>query len=543
LTSSWTLDDRAAALARLGAEKQELVIVGGGVTGAGVLRDASLRGIRSILLERGDFASGTSSATSKMIHGGLRYIAEGHLGVTRESCVERDLMARLNPNLVTPLPFLFCSFDDGVAPWKMIAGLSIYSAVSGFRRGSFRLLKRPEIEALSRDVRKEGLRAAGFYYDQQVDDARIVLETIKDARRAGGEAIAYAEVVGFEKSGHRISAVVVRDTLADREHRIGAGVVVNATGPSVDGVRDLDAALKVHELRPAKGVHVVIERARVHADAAVTFQSADGRHMFLCPWRDVHLIGTTDTFTDEVDEPHVTPSDLAYVLAAANHAFPSVNLVASDVVSVYAGVRPLVTKREANVPPSSVSREHRITEDASGLISAAGGKLTTYRRIAEQIVDRVVARVPETRRRALSPCATRERPLRDDRFDRAALAREIAARFGYDERTCDRLIATWGGDALTMLETSPSEERTRIGRSRFLTAEVSWSFAHECAATLSDVLERRVRMAVFAAGQGLAEVDALAAAAARVAGWGDARIAEETARYRDVVFRRYQVRP
>lgn len=542
MTPRWTLAERAEALARASAEGRELVIVGGGVTGAGVLRDASLRGIRCILLERGDFAGGTSSATSKMIHGGLRYIAEGHLGVTRESCVERDLMARLNPNLVTPLPFLFCAFDDGVAPWKMVAALSIYSAVSGFRGGSFKLLKRHEIEALSRDVRKQGLRAAGLYYDQQVDDARIVLETIKDARRVGGEAIGYAEVVAFEKAEGRIHAVVVRDMLSGREHRIGAGLVVNATGPSVDRVRDLDRALEIHELRPAKGVHVVIERARLHADAAVTLQAADGRHMFLCPWRDVHLIGTTDTFTDEIDEPHVTPSDLAYVLAAANHAFPAAKLVASDVVSVYAGVRPLVAAAEANVPPSSVSREHRITEDKSGLISAAGGKLTTYRRIAEQIVDRVVVRLPEARRRALSPCATKERPLRDDSFDRAALAREIAARFGHDDRTCDRLIATWGSDALAMLETSPPEERTRIGTSRFLTAEIAWSFSHECVATLADALERRVRLAIFAVGQGLAEIDMLAAAATRVTGWSDVRVAEEVERYRTIVQCRYQVR-
>ncbi|HMJ52876.1 MAG TPA: glycerol-3-phosphate dehydrogenase/oxidase [Polyangiaceae bacterium] len=542
MRSSWTLAERTGALERACVEKPELVIIGGGITGAGVLRDASLRGIRSLLLERGDFAGGTSSSTSKMIHGGLRYIAEGQLGVTRESCVERDLMARLNPNLVAPLPFMFCSFDDGVAPWKMIAGLSIYSAVSGFRRGSFKLLRRGEIEALSRDVRKEGLRAAGFYYDQQVDDARLVLETIKDARRAGAEAISYAEAVGFEKIDGEIRGVRVRDVLHDRPHLIGADVVVNAAGPSVDRVRDLDAALNVHELRPAKGVHVVIDRARVHAEAAVTFQAADGRHMFLCPWRDVHLIGTTDTFTDEIDEPRVTATDLQYVLDAANHAFPGAKLGATDVMSVYAGVRPLLADGQADVPPSSVSREHRITEDDSGMISAAGGKLTTYRRIAEQIVDRVVARLPEPRRRQLVPCATKERSLRDDGFDRAALRREMAGRFHLDERTADRLIATWGAAAVDMMEASPAEERVCIGRSRFLVAEVSWSFAEECAATLADVLERRVRVAVFAAGQGLDALDALAGAAARATGWNDARTAEEVERYRAIVHRRYQVK-
>ena len=236
----------------------------------------------------------------------------------------------------------------------------------------------------------------------------------------------------------------VRDLLHDREHFIPADLVVNAAGPSVDRVRDLDAPLKVHNLRPAKGVHVVIDRARVHAEAAVTFQAADRRHMFLCPWRDVHIIGTTDSFTEEIDEPRVTPRDLKYVLDAANHAFPVARLGADDVLSVYAGVRPLLADAEANVPPSSVSREHRITEDDSGLISAAGGKLTTYRRIAEQIVDRVVARLPASRRRRLAPCVTKVRPLRDDSFDRRALHGEIARRFDLEPGTVDRLIATWG---------------------------------------------------------------------------------------------------
>ena len=319
---SWTLAERNRALATLERDGVELAVVGGGITGAGVLRDAALRGLSCALFERADFASGTSSHTSKMIHGGLRYIAEGKLGVTRESCVERDKLAALNPNLVRPLPFLFCSFDDGVPPWKMVAGLSIYSAIAGFKGGSFRLLKPKEIEALSRDVRKEGLRAAGLYHDQQVDDARIVLETIKDARRASAEAIHYAQVVGFEHTSGRVSALNVRCKLSGREHRIRAQCVVNATGPSVDHCRSLDLPLAKQELRPAKGVHLVIARERVHADAAVSFQAADGRHVFLCPWQDVHLIGTTDAFSDEIDAPFVTHAEVRYLLDAANHAFP-----------------------------------------------------------------------------------------------------------------------------------------------------------------------------------------------------------------------------
>jgi glycerol-3-phosphate dehydrogenase len=519
----------------------DLVVIGGGITGAGVLRDAALRGLKTVLIERHDFASGTSSCTSKMIHGGLRYIAEGQLGVTRESCVERDLLAKLNPQLVQPLPFLFCAFDDGIPVWKMVAGLAIYRALAGFGGGTFSLLKPAAVTTLSRDLRTQGLRAAGLYYDQQVDDARIVLETIKDARRAGGDALCYVQATGFQKRDGKLLGVRVCDELSGREYAIPATHVVNAAGPSVDRVRDLDGKLSVHELRPAKGVHVVISRERVHADAAISFQARDGRHMFLCPWGDVHLIGTTDAFTDEYDEPRVTQDEVQYLLEAANSAFPRARLTPQDLLSVYAGVRPLVAPPKADVPPSSVSREHRITEDESGLVSVAGGKLTTYRRMAEQIVDRIVARLPVARRRELSACSTRVRPLRDDSFDVRAMSEELARRFALDALTARRLLATWGNEALEMLEQAPREERARIGSSRFVVAEVAWSIERECALHLTDVLERRIRVAVCARGQGLAELELLTRTAARVAGWTDRECREQSQNYRDVVMRRYQV--
>jgi glycerol-3-phosphate dehydrogenase len=537
---SWTRVERAAALERLERDGVELAIVGGGITAAGVLRDAALRGLTAALFERGDFASGTSSATSKMIHGGLRYIAEGQLGVTRESCQERDRLARLNPELVRPLPFLFCSFEHGVAPWKVVAGLSLYSALAGFKGGSFKLLDGAEIARLSRDVRKEGLRSAGLYYDQQVDDARIVLETIKDARRVGGEALSHAEVVGFVKRDGKLCGVKVRDALGGREYAIAAERVVNAAGPRVDSVRDLDAPSR-SELRPAKGVHVVIPRERVHADAAVAFQAADGRHMFLCPWRDVHLIGTTDAFTDEVDEPRVTRDDVRYLLEATNRTFPRADLGERDIVSVYAGVRPLVAGSDAERPPSSVSREHRITEDASGLVSVAGGKLTTYRHMAEQLVDRVIKSLPAERRARLLPCRTAERPLRDDGFDPSAFRAELSRRFGLDDATVDRLTATWGSAALTMLERTDAAGRAPIAGSRFLHCELAWSVEHECALDLCDVLERRVRVAVFARGQGLSELARIGQIFAVAAGLGDAASEEQQERYRARVKARYQV--
>ncbi len=540
MTESWTLKERAEALARLSERGTELAIVGGGITGAGVLRDAALRGLSAALFEREDFASGTSSHTSKMIHGGLRYIAEGQLGVTRESCVERELLARLNPNLVRPLPFLFCSFQQGLAPWKVLAGMTIYSALSGFKSG-FSWLSSEQVEALSRDLRKDLLRRAALYHDQQVDDARIVLETVKDARRVGAEAIPHAEVVGFDKERGRITGLRIRDRLSGQEFSVRADRVVNAAGPSADRLRELDAKLPAHELRPAKGVHLVIERARVHADAAVAFQATDGRHMFLCPYQDVHLIGTTDTFSDEIDEPTVTRAELTYLLASTNRMFASAPLTEEDVLSVYAGVRPLVADPQAMVPPSSVSREHRITLDPSGLLSVAGGKLTTHRRMSEEIVDRVVRELPKARRSSLRPCQTKERPLRDDRFAVPELRRELTQRFGVDAQAARRLISSWGEASVTMFADAPPAQRAPIGSSRYYLCEISRAFSHECAVNLCDVLERRVRVAVFARGQGLPQLEQLAHVAAAAAGWSELRVREEMERYRALVHRRYRV--
>jgi glycerol-3-phosphate dehydrogenase len=265
--------------------------------------------------------------------------------------------------------------------------------------------------------------------------------------------------------------------------------------------------------------------------------------MFLCPWQDVHLIGTTDAFTDEIDAPQATRAELHYLLDAANRAFPRANLEERDLVSVYAGVRPLVSDASALTPPSRVSREHRFSEDASGLISIAGGKLTTFRAMAEETVDRVVRTLPGPHRARLRACSTARRPVRDDGFDGVRLTMDLQKRFGLEAKTAERLIGTWGGDALRMLEASDPAGRGRIGASRYLLAEVAWSISHECAASLCDVLERRVRLAVFAAGQGLPELEALARVAQQAAGWSDRRTAEECEQYRAVIRQRYTVAP
>jgi glycerol-3-phosphate dehydrogenase len=540
----WSLEDRRAALSRAERDGVDVLVIGGGIVGAGVLREAASRGLRAFLVERDDFASGTSSRSSKMVHGGLRYLAHGHFGLTREACRERDQLSRLNPNLVRPLPFLFPSWEGGKVPaWQVRAALWTYAALANFRsEARFQMLSRQQVAAYSNDVRLDGLRVAGLYHDAQVDDARLVLETLKGARRLGGaDAAPHAEVIELLYAEGRVVGARVRDRLDGRSLTVRAHVVVNAAGPGIARVRGLDVREGGERLRPAKGVHLAIPRHRVHAEGAVAFEAADGRHLFLCPFEDIMMIGTTDSFSDEIDEPVVTIDEVHYLLAAANEAFPNAGLTTNDIRSVWAGVRPLVADEDATAPPSDVSRESEIQESPTGLLSMAGGKLTTFRAMGEAALDRAVPRLPRERRRAAGPSRTFVEPLRCDDFDRAALEQDLQQRHRVSPRTAEHLVRAWGAEAPALLEAAPPEARQPIGRSRYLYAEIPWAFRTECAATLCDVLERRVRLALFAEGQGLPELARVAQVAADALGWDAERTRVEARAYAATVRRRYQI--
>jgi glycerol-3-phosphate dehydrogenase len=543
--SGWSVDDRGRALAKAERDGVDLFVIGGGISGAGVLRDAASRGLHAFLVERDDFACGTSSRSSKMVHGGLRYIGEGQLAVTRESCRERDLLLRHNPNLVRPLPFLFPSYEGSKHPlWQIRAGLWTYAALANFRRTArFRMLSAEEVATYSPDLRRNGLRGAGLYYDAQVDDARLVLESLKSARALGADCVNHAEAIEFQRGPDgRLSGVRVRDGLDGRSYLIRARAIVNAAGPAVERLRGLDRPVERPELRPAKGVHLVLRRSRVHLASAVTFEAADGRQLFLEPWDDdVAILGTTDSFSLEIDEPTVSIEDVHYLLAAANDAFPAKGLTTNDLVSVFAGVRPLVDDGSSERPPSSVSREHRIYEDPSGLISIAGGKLTTYRAMGEALVDRAIRLSPVLREARVAASRTAVLPLRQDSFDRAALESELRGRYHMAPKRIEHLVRSYGAESERLLSEAPEALRRPIGRTHFTWAEIPFSFRTECPANLCDLLERRMRMALFAAGQGLPELEHIAQVAAEAAGWSAERTRDEAVAYAAAVRRRYQI--
>jgi len=544
VSGSWTATERGAALAQAGRESLDLLVIGGGITGAGVLREAAARGLRALLVEREDFAAGTSSRSSKMIHGGLRYLAEGAFGTTREACMERDRLLRLAPHLVESTPFLFPSFEDSRVPlWKVRAALTTYSALAGPGRGRFRMISPEETQVLCPSLRAAGLRGAGLYHDGQTDDARLVLENLLSARQLGDgrvDAVSHAEVAGFECDAEgRLQRARVRDLHTGTEVTISARAFVNAAGPAIERVRGLDRSAQDEYVRPAKGVHVVLPVGRVPTGATVTFEAEDARQLFLAPWGEVALLGTTDTWSDEIDAPRVMIEEVHYLLDAANRAFPGLALNTNDIRSVYAGVRPLVTEPGEAEPPSGVSREHRVASDPSGLLSVSGGKLTTHRAMGEAVLHRVLKSLGQRRRPLRSP--TRSLPFREDAADWQTLANHLADRFELDAGVSEQLARTCGAGVESLVAAAPEPERAPLGGSRHSLVELRWRARHECALTLCDLLERRTRICLRSEGQGLPELARITAVAAEELDWDASRRAEEAAAYAAAVRTHYQI--
>ncbi len=508
---------RRTALEALDRDAFDVLVVGGGINGAGIARDASLRGMRVAVVDQGDFASGTSSRSSKLIHGGLRYLEQGHIRLVLEATRERERLRRLAPHLVRPMRFVFPLYKGiSIAPWMLSIGLWGYDLLAGVRNVKrHRMLRPADVERLEPALRREGLRGAGEYWDCWTNDARLVLETMLSAVEHGTAALSYAEVTAFEKDAGRIVGARVRDRLSGREVLVRARVVVNATGPWVDRVCALDAPA-APRLRLTKGVHVVVPRARIGHEAAIALPAVqDRRVMFVIPWDAHTLVGTTDTdHTGGPEPPIVEASDVAYLLESVNHYFPAARLAPGDVVSAFAGLRPLVAPPPGSgEKPSDVSREEEIFTSAAGLITICGGKLTTYRIIAAKVVDHVASALrARGDGRRFGPSTTGDKAFpgggvppetiaadiaaRDGRAVGPSALRHLAGRYG---RRVSRVLGVVARDATLAGPLLPALPDPR--------AEVVTAVEDEWAVTLEDVLRRRTQLALFdpQAGSGVAD--------------------------------------
>ena len=476
----------------------DLLIIGGGITGAGVALDASLRGFRVALIDKGDFASGTSSVSSKLIHGGLRYLEHGGFHLVYEALHERGLLLQNAPHLVRPLRFILPFYKGGrLAPWKWRVGLTFYDLLAG--RDNIRRSRPLSAAALCREfpeLHGYGLEGGAEFFDAQMDDSRLCIEVLKTAAAQGAVLANYVEATSFELRQGELAGVRVQDHVGKRDLFIRARQVLNATGPWVDSICRLAGETGGPKLQPTKGVHIIVP-ARIRQAAFLLLHPQDGRVLFVIPWMGKTLIGTTDSFTQEgPDNLSVQPDEIAYLLEAHNH-YLNPPLKADDVRGSFVGLRPLI--RSVSGQPSSLSREFHLFESASGLLSAAGGKYTTYRRMAEEITDVVTQRLGKPRR-----CRTKHFLLDGAPLE---LGEEFVAnqpsaleRLGLSPESARHLLNRYGRrarDVAEFLKQDPALDQPIVPGEPDLRVEIPYQREHEMALFRDDHLLRRMRLGMY----------------------------------------------
>ena len=487
---------RARALASLD-EPFDLLVVGGGITGCGILLDACQRGLRVLLVERGDLASGTSSRSSKLIHGGLRYLKQMQLRITRRACRERDRMLDLNPDLVRPIRFVYPAYEGDSTPgWQVDLGLRMYDRLTRGPATRDRL-DAEEVRSVAPGLGVEGLERALSYVDAVADDARLTLAVAATGFAYGGRVLTRAEAVeGVRDGDGRLAGAVVRDLESGEVHRVEAALVVNAAGVWADRVRQLFGE-EEPRLRPSRGSHVILPTERLPLEAAVTAPSPDDRRpIFLIPHPEGVLVGTTDLFHDGgLDDPRPSRGEVDYLVRAVDHHFPGRGIGPGDVLGAFAGLRPILSSDVDD--PSEASREQAIWEER-GLLTVAGGKLTTWRRMAEDAVDRAIELLPGDRTRHLGPCRTAGTPL-------AGLAPpDLAANLVEAERSLAPEVASGMARRLRgaawwapELARRASELRPLADGTDLTAAEVRVHLRFGAVLHLEDLLLRRARLGLW----------------------------------------------
>lgn len=535
---------RTAQLRRLSQRRFDVLVIGGGITGAGIARDAARRGLDVALIERDDFAAGTSSRSSRLVHGGVRYLEHGHLRLVFESSHERRVLLRIAPHLVRPLPFTWPVYDGArIALWKLRAGLLLYDLLALFRNvAPHRGLDADGIADAEPMLQSAGLLGGAQYFDAATDDARLTIATLLDAAMAGATIVNHAEVTGLRVADARVNGVHVSDRLGGRSFAVDAACVVNATGPWTDGVRRMEDPHTTPALLGSKGTHVAVPAHRVGNIGAVTLLAADGRVMFVLPAGSCTIIGTTETATSQSpDEVRATRADVDYLLASANRAFPAAALTPEDVIAAWAGIRPLIAHGHAG-DPSSASREHRVETGPQGVITVTGGKLTTYRVIGRDVVAavfRALRRAPPRDRTADLPIAG------GDIRDVAAEVAAARAATGADDIAA-RLVHAHGSawhQVWARAQDEPALGARLVKELPYVGAEVVHAVEAELACTLADVLVRRLHVAFELRDHGLSVAPRVAALMAPLLGWTDRGMERALLEYEREVQRLFAIDP
>ncbi len=532
--------DRATALETLGTTDFDVVVVGGGITGVGVALDAAARGLRTALVERDDFASGTSSKSSKLIHGGLRYLQQGDVRLVYEALHERQRLRHNAPHLVKILPFLIPLFGKGgVIPKELSRALGgamwLYDLTGGARIG--KLHRRLKVDAALEQMPtlpRRRLAGAYLYYDAQADDARLTLAVARTAALDHGAAVVNGAAVTALRKGDSGEVVGLTVEADGRTIEVAARCVVNAAGVWSDDLRAFDEGVHPHSIRPAKGIHITVPWRLVRNEIAVVVPvPKDKRSVFVVPWGDLTYIGTTDTDYDgPIDDPQCTREDIDYLLSAINFSVEG-EITVDDIVGTWAGLRPLVSDA-TSARTADLSRRHRVTPSPSGVITITGGKLTTYREMAADTVDAVVEVLGD-----VPGLVHRKTPTKKLRLRGAAGYAELAA--GVQDATDERsalvrhLADRYGGEAITLLDliaADPSLGEPLIARLPYVRAEAIYAARQEMARSVDDVLSRRTRARLLGRDDTAAAAEAVAALLAPELGWDAAEQARQVSTYR-----------
>lgn len=525
----------------LAGQRFDMLIIGGGVTGAAALRDAALRGLTAVLVEKGDFAGGTSSRSTKLLHGGLRYLQQFEFKLVREACQERELMLKLAPHLSAPRPFIYLVYDGYPEGMFMVnLGLTIYDWFARIpQERRHRMLSAKELAEVEPYLNREGLRGGGWYYDNLTDDARLTIDTLKAACDAGALAANYMEVTELLFEGGRVRGARVTDRLTGETGEIHAKVVISAAGVWTDQVRALDPSVKERRMRPTKGVHIALRKEDFPLNHAVFLRSPrDGRVVWPIPALDGDLVyvGTTDTdYQGDLDHVVPTDDDIDYLLEVANHTIPGRNLTREHIVSAWAGLRPLL-KPAADVSASKTSREHEIMVSPGGLVSIAGGKMTTCRVMGQQVVDAALTELEkEHGMKGAKPSTTHLHPISggDIGPDFCTQVSQVAERLGLKAQVADRLASRYGGNFFAIareVEADPAAGEPMNGTA-ITPAEVRYAVREEMARTLTDFMDRRSSLLYWRWDGGMAIAGQVAQEMGQLLAWTPAERERQVAAY------------
>jgi len=535
--------NRSDALQRLESTNFDVVVIGGGITGVGCALDAVSRGLRVALVERDDFASGTSSKSSKLVHGGIRYLQQGDIRLVYEALAERQILRRNAPHLVKVLPFLIPILSSkGVVNRKLARAMGtamwMYDLTGGLRIGKMhkRVSKKRALE-LFPTLPAEKLMPSYLYYDAEADDARLVVSVARTAAlRFGATIVNRTDVVSLHKDVNgKVNGVVV--TADGRTFTVATKAVVNAAGVWSDDVRALDEAEHPHSIRPAKGVHITVPWSKVrNTVAAVIPVPGDKRSVFVVPWGQFTFVGTTDTdYNGPIDDPQCNEEDVEYLLRALNGAITE-TVTTDDILGTWAGLRPLVADPEASGRTADLSRRHKVRRSDSGVVTITGGKLTTYREMAADTIDEVLAEVLDADRVTRLRQRSKTKHLKihgANGYEELMASADSLSPLGGDE--VRRLANRYGSDATTVLaiaESDPSMAELLVPGLPYLRAEAIFAVRYEMATTVDDVLSRRTRARLEVRDASADAAFAVAALLAPELGWDEAEQARQVADYR-----------